>query len=66
MSKKCYNVPEILITVEGGVIQDIRIPKGCNAKVKVRDYDCDETPETDDRVTLDEQGDECYESIWEN
>ena len=33
------NIPEILITVEGGVIQNVNIPKGANVTVKVRDFD---------------------------
>lgn len=57
---------DMLITVEGGVIQDITILKDCKVKVRVRDYDCDESPETDDRVIYDENGDECYEDVWSN
>lgn len=62
---KCYDIYEILITVKGGMIQNVDIPKGANVRVKVRDFDCDETPETDDRVSYDENGDEMYESVWE-
>ena len=57
--------PEILIKVKGGMIQDVDIPKGTNVIVIVRDFDCDETPETDSRVTLDENGKEMYEETYE-
>lgn len=30
---------DIIITVDGGVIQDITFPPGCKTRVIVRDYD---------------------------
>jgi hypothetical protein len=51
----------VKIVVEGGVIQDIEVPKG--VRVVVRDYDTDSIPE--DELTKDDHGDDCIETIWE-
>ncbi len=50
----------VIVTVEGGVVQHVEVPNG--VRVIVRDYDtegCD-----DDLVQQDENGDECFESVW--
>lgn len=52
----------IVITVEGGVIQDIPFPEGCKIKVIVQDFDIEGTEE--DQLTMLDSGDECIESIW--
>jgi hypothetical protein len=51
----------VRITMEGGVIQDIEVPKGM--RVVVRDYDT-EGVETE-RLQRDEDGNEFIEAIWE-
>ncbi len=54
------NSKVVHITVEGGVIQDIQVPR--SVKVIVRDYDVDDVePE---QLQRDEQGDEYIETIW--
>ena len=55
------NMKTVEITMEGGVIQDIEVPKG--VRVVVRDYDTDSIPE--DELTKDDHGDDCIETIWE-
>jgi len=54
---------EIIIVVEGGVIQDIQFPENCPYTIKVRDYDVECGG---DNMIEDEQGFNCLESIWEN
>lgn len=51
----------IIITVEGGLIQDVCIPDGSNCVVEVRDYDIDGTFPTE----KDEDGGEYVKSEWE-
>jgi len=65
---KCYDIPEIEIHVEGGVIQDVKIPKGTNAKVVVKDYDCDEDASDEgasEFVKEDEHG-TYWEAVYES
>lgn len=57
-------VPEIVITVEGGLIQDVQIPKNCNISVKVMDFDVEGCE--DDEVKTNSTGDEYIESVWES
>ena len=66
---KCYDsavsstqlqISRVLITVEGGVIQDIQIPSGII--VEVRDYDTDGVE--DSKLTKDNYGDFYVESIY--
>ena len=57
------NKHEIVITVEGGLIQDVNIPKGCHISVKVKDFDVEGCES--DRVTTNNAGEEYIESIWE-
>ena len=45
---KTYDIPIIEIFVKGGLIQDITIPKGTNVKVRVKDYDIDIVPDSDE------------------
>lgn len=61
---KSYDKEEIYITVEGGIIQDIDLPENSNCRIIVRDYDveCVEA----DLLSIDEDGEQCIESIWEN
>ena len=59
----------IEIYVQGGVIQDINIPKDINVKVRVKDYDCDIDPESEEAKNwnIKEDKDGVYEEgIWEN
>ncbi len=54
---KSYDIPVITIHVSGGVVQDVNIPKDTNAKVRVKDYDCDVEPdseETKEQIRLNE------------
>ena len=55
---------EIVITVEGGLIQDVNIPKDCHIKVKVMDFDVEGCES--DQVKTNKAGQEYFESIWEN
>jgi hypothetical protein len=50
-----------VVTIEGGVVQDIQVPKG--VRVIVRDYDTN--GEASERLKRDEQGDTYVETIWE-
>ena len=52
----------VRVTVEGGVVQHIDVPK--DVRVVVRDYDVEGTEE--DQLEKDENGDEFIESIWED
>ena len=65
MSKE-YDIPVIDIHVEGGLVQDVIIPEGCNVKVRVKDYDKSDylTPEEREELSEDEYG-EFQESIWD-
>ena len=57
---KSYDVPTVIVTVEGGVVQHVEVPEGI--VVLVRDYDVDGS---DPREQTDEQGDKFLESSWE-
>ena len=50
----------VIITVEGGVVQNVEVPKGVT--VIVRDYDVDGTES--DLLQQDRGGDNYIESIW--
>jgi len=50
----------VRITVEGGVIQDIEVPKG--VRVILRDYDVDGEEK---KLQKDENGDPYIETVWE-
>ncbi len=52
----------VKITVRGGVIQDVDVPEG--VQVVVHDFDTDGTEP--DRLSRDENGDECVVNIWEH
>lgn len=56
------SVKTVIITVEGGVIQDVDLPE--DVVVIVRDYDCEGFDE--DLLIKDEDGNECIESVWEH
>ena len=59
-----YNPDEdIIITVEGGVIQDITFPPNCKTKVIVRDFDIEGSDE--DMLTITDDGDECLEMEYD-
>lgn len=64
--KKNYDIPEILITVEGGVIQDVDIPKDVNIRVRIVDFDVDQSYAEENNLCQDEHGDYYEEAIWEN
>ena len=56
---------EIVITMEGGVIQDVLIPKGSNVVVKVMDFDT-EGMDTSDYAKLpkNKMGERYVETVW--
>ena len=56
---------KIIITVEGGIVQNVSgIPRG--AAIEVHDHDTDgATPEEDDRLRRDKNGDVYHLSSWE-
>lgn len=60
---KIYDIPEIEIFVKGGVVQSVTIPKGTNAKVVIKDYDCDED-DGSEFIKHDEHG-MYWEAIYE-
>ena len=59
----------IIITIEGGVLQDISYDRSGEIdpllplQCVVRDYDIEGSEE--DNLSLDENGNECLETIWE-
>ncbi len=55
---------EVVVTVEGGVVQDIEVPEG--VVVKVRDYDVEGVDSADIILSRDKNGDGYVESTWEN
>lgn len=53
---------KIIVTVQGGLVQDVSgIPKGI--EVEVRDFDCEESPEQDDRVHVID-GENVFVAVW--
>lgn len=50
----------VIVTVEGGVVQHVGVPKG--VRVIVRDYDCEGADA--DMVEEDEEGNEFVEAVW--
>jgi hypothetical protein len=56
------NKHEIIITIEGGLIQDVNIPKGCKIRVKVMDFDVEGIES--ERVKTNKAGQEYVESYW--
>lgn len=53
---------KIIVTVQGGLVQDVSgIPKG--VEVEVLDFDCEKTPEQDDRVHVID-GENVFVSKW--
>lgn len=53
---------EIIIIVEGGLIQDIIFPENCPCTIQVRDYDVEGSDEKD--LAEDKNGDQYMESLW--
>lgn len=60
----CYDTHLIIVTVEGGLVQGVEIPEGCNAEVEVRDYDIDNKDEQ--KLEIDEDGALYYCYCWRN
>ena len=54
---------QIVVTIEGGIIQDINIPSELEVEVKVMDFDTDDIPEK--QLSVNDDGDKYIESIWE-
>lgn len=55
----------IIITVEGGLVQQVQFPDGyAGPGVVVRDYDVEGVGDIAD-LTTDDNGDECVQSEWE-
>jgi hypothetical protein len=52
---------EVLVTVDGGVVQDVETPKP--VRVIVHDYDVDDDDEAE--LKIDEDGHRYIETIWE-
>jgi hypothetical protein len=50
----------VVVTVEGGVVQNVECPEG--VRVVVRDYDTEGTDA--DHLSRDEDGNECVEAVW--
>jgi len=60
---KCYDIPRIRITVEGGVIQAVEnVPEG--VIVEVWDFDTEGAPEGDERIRKNEDGDRYYYAAY--
>ena len=53
----------IVVTVHGGVVQDVQFPAGCIVPAAVHDYDVDGAD--DPGLEFDERGDPFVEAIWE-
>jgi len=56
------NKEEMIIIIEGGLIQEIKTLDNFNMKIKIRDYDVEGAE--DDEVITDEEGKEHYEYIY--
>jgi hypothetical protein len=52
----------VVVTVEGGVVQHVEVPEG--VRVVVRDYDAEGVEA--ERLSVDEDGNECVEAVWES
>ncbi len=53
----------IIVTVHGGVVQDVQFPAGCTVPVAVHDYDVDGVD--DPGLDFDKEGDAYVEALWE-
>ena len=55
---------KITVICDGGIVQDVIFPPDNDTEVVVRDYDL----ECDDQnlIFQDEQGKECFESVYRN
>jgi hypothetical protein len=53
----------VIITIEGGIIQDMVLPPGI--RVMVRDYDTEGADAEIDNLVVDDKGDEYIETVWE-
>ncbi len=52
----------IVVTVHGGVVQDVQFPVGCKVIMAIRDYDTDGAD--DPGLDHDERGDAFVEALW--
>ena len=52
-------IEEIVIIMEGGLIQEIKTPNNFNMTIKIRDYDVEGLEA--EKIVLDKTGKECYE-----
>ena len=50
---------EIIIVMDGGLIQEIKKPDNLDVKIRIRDYDIEGLDEDD--ISIDKTGKECYE-----
>lgn len=55
---------EIKITIEGGVIQWVDIPKGSNIEVEILDYDVEDYDEDCEDMHTDKNGDQYHSAVW--
>ena len=56
------NIREVIVIVEGGVVQDVDVPEGVT--VRIRDYDVDHLDDSDPSIHIDEYGDYYVEGVW--
>jgi hypothetical protein len=54
----------VQITVSGGVIQDVQVPKGVIVQIKDYDVDSDDIRDPDYDIREDKDGDPYYYSEW--
>ena len=52
---------QIIITVEGGIVQHVEVPSH-EVEVVIRDYDVEGVDS--DRLEKDDEGEECVVSVW--
>ena len=62
---RSYDKEEILIIIEGGLVQDVILPEDSNTRIIIRDYDI-ECVDEESILSLDEDGEKCIESVWKN
>ena len=71
METKKPNPIEVVITIEGGVIQEVTIPKGTGIVVKVMDFDTEDADLSDlnkpmphSTLKKKDKDEYYYESFW--
>ena len=54
----------VVVDVNGGLVQDVRVSGGLDVDVEVRNYDVSEFPHPDEGYLVDEQGREYSAGAW--